>query len=71
MTPNEKKEMIESIKAMAEGYFDVFAIFLAKTGSVEQAFRLTKDMHAAIFNQNENKKDSLSIFWDRGGDGQN
>ena len=52
---------------LSECYFAVFASFLAKTGNIEQAFRLTKDMFSAMYNQNGNKVDSLSIFWDQKG----
>ena len=66
MTDKEKRDMQENMRTMAESYFEVFAMFLTKTGSSKQAFRLTKDMFSAILQQNK-KPDSLSIFWDQGG----
>lgn len=68
MTEKDKKIMRESLMVMSESYFSIFANFLSKTGSTEQAFRLTKDMFSAVFNQNAGKADSLSIFWDQRGD---
>lgn len=64
MTDKEKQENKEMFQSLAENYFATFAIFLSKTGSTEQAFRLTKDMFSSILNQN-NKPDSFSVFWDK------
>lgn len=71
MTNKEKKEITEYMLHMSECYFRVYASFLTKTGSIEQAYRLTKDMFSALFNQNRDKADSLSIFWDRKGEAEN
>lgn len=64
----DAKNMLDGMMIMSESYFAVFANFLAKTGSIEQAYRLTKDMFSAMFNQNANKSESLSIFWDQRGE---
>lgn len=63
MTDKEKLEMSETIVFMTELYYKIFASFYGKCGNIDQAYRLTRDMHEAMFNQN--KKDSLSIFWNK------
>ncbi len=68
MTNKEKKEMLEYMLHMSECYFRVYTSFIAKTGSIEQAYRLTQDMFSALFSQNRGKADSVSIFWDQKGE---
>lgn len=50
-------------------YFNLFLGFLNQTNDTEQSYRLAKDAFSCIMSNacpNNEKKDSLSIFWDKG-----
>ena len=67
MTEEEKKEIREFFRFQSTVYFETFTNFFKKTGNLEQAYRLTKDMFSAVIGgaSGGDKKDSLSIFWDK------
>ena len=55
MADKKNQDPMNDFKQMAKQYHAVFIEFLAKTGDIEQAYRLTRDLFSAMFWANAKK----------------